>query len=118
MKKTSLLSSSSIDWFCNCAGEDPLALTVRFIAEFHKDMDALGCLRPSREPKATEHVEDMVATITTIIDNGHAYAVDGDVFFDVESLPGYGRLSGQTLDGSVAGELWYSFPSNSENIFV
>lgn len=83
--------------------EDPLALSARFIDEFHADIDALGCLRPTREPKATDHVHDMVATIETIIENGHAYAVEGDVFFDTRSIEGYGRLSGQTLDGGVAG---------------
>lgn len=58
-------------------------------------MEALGCLPPTLEPKATDHVTDMVATIEQIIANGHAYAIDGDVFFDVASLPGYGRLSGR-----------------------
>ena len=67
----------------------------RFIGEFHKDMEALGCLPPNQEPKATDHVSDMVSTIEQIISNGHGYAVDGDVFFDVASLPGYGRLSGR-----------------------
>lgn len=64
--------------------------------EFHIDMDALGCLRPSLEPRATEFVPAMIDTIQRIIQHGHAYAVDGgDVFFDVTSLPGYGRLSGR-----------------------
>ena len=58
-------------------------------------MEALGCLSPTLEPKATDHVPDMVATIEQIIANEHGYAVDGDVFFDVASLPGYGRLSGR-----------------------
>lgn len=70
-------------------------LMCRFIVEFHKDMEALGCLPPTLEPKATDHVADMVATIEQIIANEHGYAVDGDVFFDVASLPGYGRLSGR-----------------------
>ena len=58
-------------------------------------MDALCCLPPTLEPKATDHVTDMVATIEQIMSNGHGYDVDGDVFFDVASLPGYGRLSGR-----------------------
>ena len=58
-------------------------------------MEALGCLPPTLEPKATDHVPDMVATIEQIIANEHGYAVGGDVFFDVASLPGYGRLSGR-----------------------
>ncbi len=64
--------------------------------EFHIDMDALGCLRPSLEPRATEWVPAMIDTIQRIIQHGHAYAVQGgDVFFDVISLQGYGRLSGR-----------------------
>ena len=48
------------------------------------------------EPKATDYIPHMVAMIQRIIDHGHAYAVDGDVYFDVASLPGYGRLSGRS----------------------
>ncbi len=85
---------------CSCSGGKSasslgLYLNCRFIVEFHKDMEALGCLPPTSEPKATDHVTDMVTTIEQIITNGHGYAVDGDVFFDVASLPGYGRLSGR-----------------------
>eukprot|EP00879_Flechtneria_rotunda_P020164 GHRR01021205.1.p1 GENE.GHRR01021205.1~~GHRR01021205.1.p1 ORF type:complete len:310 (+),score=97.55 GHRR01021205.1:308-1237(+) len=78
------------------SGEDSLALSARFIDEFHKDMQALGCLPPTHEPKATDHIGDMVATISKIIDNGHAYVLpDGDVYFEVATLSGYGRLSGR-----------------------
>ena len=83
--------------------EDALALSSRFIGEFHRDMAALGCLPPTREPKATDHVADMVETIERIIANGHAYVADGDVFFDVKSLSGYGRLSRHQLDSSMEG---------------
>lgn len=88
----------------NEAGEDPLALSRRFIDEFYTDMDALHCLRPTMEPKATDHIHCMLASIQKIIDNGHAYVVDGDVYFDVESLPGYGKLSGRQQDDNRAGE--------------
>jgi cysteinyl-tRNA synthetase len=83
--------------------EDPLALSARFIDEFHRDMAALGCLPPTCEPKATDHVGDMVDTIERIIANGHAYVAENDVFFDVKSLEGYGRLSRHQLDSSVEG---------------
>lgn len=63
-------------------------ITERFIGEFHADMTSLGCLPPTFEPRATEHVEDIVKLIERIIKNGHAYAVDRDVYFDVDSLPG------------------------------
>ncbi len=57
-------------------------------------MRLLGCQPPTMEPRATAHVPAMVSTVEQIIANGHAYVVDGgDVFFDVASLPGYGRLS-------------------------
>lgn len=89
----------------NEAGEDPLQLSARFIEEFTKDMDALHCLRPTQEPRATQYVEAMVKTIQDIMTNGHAYkADDGDVFFDVVSLEGYGRLSGRTQEDNRAGE--------------
>jgi cysteinyl-tRNA synthetase len=59
--------------------------------------DTLGVLPPSYEPRATGHVPDMVELIARLVDRGHAYAVDGDVYFDVRSFPGYGQLTGQKL---------------------
>jgi cysteinyl-tRNA synthetase len=60
--------------------------------------DVLGCLPPSYEPRATGHVPEMVAMIRRLIEAGHAYAADGDVYFDVRSWPSYGELSGQRID--------------------
>jgi cysteinyl-tRNA synthetase len=79
--------------------EDMTALGClnRYIKEFHEDMAALGCLPPSEEPKATDYVPQMVRTIQSIMDKGHAYEADGDVLFAVESIDGYGRLSGRSL---------------------
>lgn len=89
----------------NALGEDPLELSKRFAHEFHVDMDMLGCLRPSLEPLATDHITDMIDSISNIIAHGHGYVVEGgDVFFDVASLPGYGRLSGRQLEDNRAGE--------------
>jgi cysteinyl-tRNA synthetase len=89
----------------NAVGEDPLELSKRFAHEFHVDMDTLGCLRPSLEPLATNHISDMVDSISKIISHGHGYAVEGgDVFFDVASLPGYGKLSGRQIEDNRAGE--------------
>jgi cysteinyl-tRNA synthetase len=80
-------------------------LTERYIAEFHADVAALRCLPPCLEPRATAHVPDIVALIERIIANGHAYALPGgDVYFDVASLPGYGRLSGRDGEDNRAGE--------------
>src|SRR4051794_11585005 len=60
--------------------------------------DVLGVLPPTYEPRATGHVTDMVALMERLMERGHAYAVDGDVYFDVRSFPGYGALTGQKLD--------------------
>ncbi|PJE97442.1 cysteine--tRNA ligase [Streptomyces carminius] len=59
---------------------------------------ALGCLPPTYEPRATGHVPEMVEMMRTLIDRGHAYAADGNVYFDVRSFPGYLSLSNQDLD--------------------
>lgn len=88
----------------NKEGEDPAQLSQRFINEFHVDMDMLGCERPSIEPRATEFIPSMIESIQRIMEHGHAYVVDQDVYFDVTSLPGYGVLSGRSLDDNRAGE--------------
>ncbi len=80
-------------------------LTERYIAEFHADVAALRCLPPCLEPRATAHVPDIVTLIQRIIANGHAYALPGgDVYFEVGSLPGYGRLSRREDADNRAGE--------------
>jgi cysteinyl-tRNA synthetase len=66
--------------------------------------DALGCLPASADPRATGHVPQMIQLMHRLIDGGHAYAADGDVYFDVRSFPGYGALSGQRLDEVAQGE--------------
>jgi cysteinyl-tRNA synthetase len=60
--------------------------------------DVLGCLVPTYEPRATGHVPEMLELVQELIDRGHAYAADGDVYFDVRSWPAYGELSGQRID--------------------
>jgi len=64
--------------------------------------DTLGCLRPTYEPRATGHVPEMIVLMQKLIDRGHAYAAEGDVYFDVRSWPEYGSLSGQKLDEMLA----------------
>jgi cysteinyl-tRNA synthetase len=78
-------------------------LTERTTARFHEDLAALGCLPPTHEPRATEHVPEMVALIATLIERGHAYAADGHVLFSVPSMPAYGRLSGRNREEQIAG---------------
>jgi cysteinyl-tRNA synthetase len=72
---------------------------------FQRAYDALGCLPPSIEPRATGHVPQMVELMERLIEKGHAYAVGGDVYFAVRSFPGYGVLSGQKLDEVEQGEV-------------
>jgi cysteinyl-tRNA synthetase len=60
--------------------------------------DALGCRPPDIEPRATGHIPEMIVLMRRLIDSDHAYAVGGDVYFDVRSYPEYGALSGQLLD--------------------
>ena len=71
---------------------------------FQAAYDALGCLPPSIEPRATGHVPQMIDLMERLIEKGHAYDVDGDVYFAVRSWPGYGALSGQKLDEVEQGE--------------
>nr|WP_237440259.1 cysteine--tRNA ligase [Amycolatopsis rubida] len=71
---------------------------------FEKAYEDLGCLPPSVTPRATGHVTQMVQLMERLIEAGHAYAVDGDVYFSVKSFPEYGSLSGQQLDEVQQGE--------------
>lgn len=75
----------------------------KYIHSFYEDMDALNVLRPTYEPRATEHIDGMIALVETLLEKGNAYVVDGDVYFSVESFKGYGELSKRTLDEMVAG---------------
>ena len=70
----------------------------RFINEFYTDAKGLGILPATVNPRATEHIGEIIDLIKGLENKGHAYDVDGDVYFDTESFPGYGRLCGQNLD--------------------
>ncbi len=86
-------------------GEDFNRLTARFIDAMHEDEQALGVLPPDIEPKATQSIDDIVAMIETLIDNGLAYVGgNGDVFYAVSKFKNYGQLSGKNLDDLQAGE--------------
>ncbi|WP_312759358.1 cysteine--tRNA ligase [Pulveribacter sp.] len=86
-------------------GESVRGLTDRMIDALHQDADALGIERPTHEPRATEYVPQMLSMIGRLQGNGLAYqASGGDVNFAVRKFPGYGRLSGKTLDELNAGE--------------
>ena len=77
--------------------------TEETIGWYHADMDALGALRPTSEPRATEFIGPMVAMIEDLIARGHAYEAQGHVLFDVRSYADYGKLSGRSVDDMIAG---------------
>ncbi len=79
------------------------ALTTRYTAAFHADMAALNALPPTLEPRATDHIADMITLIESLIKKGFAYVADGHVLFDVAAMPNYGSLSGRTADDMLAG---------------
>ncbi|KAF3328163.1 cysteine--tRNA ligase [Carex littledalei] len=87
----------------NEAGEDPLKLSRHFSDEFLVDMEVLQCLPPTHEPRVTEHMDQIRDMISKIMENGHAYTIEGDVYFSVDSFPQYCRLSGRKLDDNMAG---------------
>lgn len=77
--------------------------TEETIGWYHADMDALGALRPTFEPRATEYIGAMIAMIETLIAKGHAYAAEGHALFRVRSYKDYGALSGRSVDDMMAG---------------
>ena len=86
----------------------PLNAAIRKVTEktdrqFHQDVDALGCLPPSVEPRATEHIADMRTMIERLVQSGHAYVAEDNVLFSVPSMLDYGRLSKRPLDEMIAG---------------
>jgi cysteinyl-tRNA synthetase len=78
-------------------------IAARYIKEFYVDMGTLGMLPPTVEPKATEHIPEMIALVQRLIEKGHAYEVEGDVYYAVESFTDYGKLSKRSLDEMQAG---------------
>ena len=84
-------------------GIAPDALTTRFIAEWETQSSALNVLPATQYPRATDEIGPIVAMVERLIERGHAYAVDGDVYFRVRSFPGYGKLSHRELDDLLSG---------------
>ena len=86
----------------------PLNEAIRKVTEktdrqFHEDVAALGCLPPTVEPRATDHIAEMKTLIERLIASGHAYVAEGNVLFSVPSMSDYGRLSKKPLDELIAG---------------
>jgi cysteinyl-tRNA synthetase len=86
------------------AGVPSERLAREMTAAYVADTDALGLGRPDAEPLASETIEEIVALIASLIERGHAYAADGDVYFDVRSYPAYGELSHRVVDDMDQGE--------------
>ncbi|MDR5865896.1 cysteine--tRNA ligase [Halomonas koreensis] len=85
-------------------GETIEALTDRMIGAMHEDEARLGVLRPDAEPRATQHLDEIVAMIETLIDKGYAYAApNGDVYYRVRKFEGYGKLNNRDPDEMRAG---------------
>ena len=87
----------------NQEGVSASEISERYVAAFREDITALGVMAPEVEPKATEHVPEMVALIERLVVDGFAYVVDGDVYFEILRFPPYGRLSGKNLDDLLVG---------------
>ena len=84
-------------------GEPIEVITARYIQAYHEDMQALDVLQPDLEPRATEHISDIIALIETLLAKGHAYLAEAHVLFDVHSYAEYGHLSNRSKDDMLAG---------------
>jgi cysteinyl-tRNA synthetase len=85
-------------------GEEPQTLANRFVQAFEEDMRALGSLEPDVAPRVTDNMPEILALVQTLLDDGVAYAVAGDVFFAVAKWPGYAKLSHRNVEDLRAGE--------------
>ena len=83
------------------ANEDNISineLAARYTNAYFEDIERLSIEKPDIAPKATDHIDDMINLIQLLIDNGHAYVIEGDVYFEVNKSKGYGKLSGKNID--------------------
>mgnify|MGYP000891218124 FL=1 len=84
-------------------GVEPEEISEEYHRDFLEVMDMLGVERPDVMPKVTQHIPEIIKLVQGLVEKGYAYQVDGDVFFDVTSFPGYGKLSGRSIDDMMAG---------------
>ena len=104
-------------------------MAEKYIEAYFEDADRLGVKRADVHPRVTEHMQDIIDMVQTIMDNGLAYEVNGDVYFEVRKFAPYGKLSGRSLDEMQAGariavgeqkrDPWtspYGKPQNPENL--
>jgi cysteinyl-tRNA synthetase len=84
-------------------GDSINSITEKYTRIYNEDMASLGVIRPDIQPKATEHIGEMIALMQSLIARGHAYEAEGHVLFNVPSDPSYGTLSGRSRDEQIAG---------------
>lgn len=84
-------------------GMEPSVLANKYINEYFKDAAALHVLPADENPKVTKHIPEIISLVERLLENGAAYVVDGDVFFEVRKFAGYGKLSGRNLEDMQAG---------------
>ena len=84
-------------------GEKIGLITERFTTAYHQDMAALNIAQPDVEPRVTDHIEQIVNMIESLVEREHAYLAEGHVLFDIKSFPEYGELSGRSTDDMIAG---------------
>ncbi len=87
----------------NKESRDWKELTKHYIKEYSDEMAALGNLKPDLEPKATDHIKDMIGTIKKLLDNGLAYQTESGVYFSIRNFKGYGKLSGKNIEDLESG---------------
>ena len=87
----------------NELGIDPEELTERYINSMDNDFESLGMIKPDAEPRATENISSIISLIEILIEKGHAYEGESDVYFSTESFSSYGKLSRRNLDDMLAG---------------
>ena len=87
----------------NQEGVSSREIAERYIAEYEEDMKSLGVRPPTHEPRATENISQIIELVKKLLDKGYAYPVNGDVYFAVEKIPSYGKLSGRNLEEMRAG---------------
>lgn len=94
------------DKIINRAKQEHIAwneVAEKYIAEYYQDMDKLGVGRADIEPKATEHIAEIIEITKGLVDKGYAYAADGDVYFQIDKFSDYGKLSKRDLEDMIAG---------------
>jgi len=84
-------------------GKTPWEIAAFYTDAFFKDIDALNVGRPEIIAKATEHIPEMIAFVQGLLEKGYAYEISDGIYFDIGKFPGYGKLSGQTVDEKEAG---------------